>query len=58
MTTRILIGLIVLCGVALGVARDSKAAPLESWDDQIDNATRFKVSRGTRTSATRGSATP
>ena len=40
---RILIGLIVLCGVALGVARDSEAAPLESWDDQINNATRFKV---------------
>jgi hypothetical protein len=45
MTTRarILIGLIILCGVALGVARDGKAAHLESWDDQIKNATRFKV---------------
>jgi len=42
-TSRILIGLIALCGVALGFARDSKAAPLESWDDQINNATRFKV---------------
>jgi uncharacterized protein DUF1566 len=40
---RILICLAVMCVVALGVARDSAAVPLESWDDQINNPTRFKV---------------
>ena len=40
---RILTILSLLWVAGLSVARDGRAAPLESWDDQINNATRFKV---------------
>jgi hypothetical protein len=35
--------LATVCVVGLGSARDGGAVPLESWDDQINNPTRFKV---------------
>ncbi len=40
---RILMVLSVLCVAALDIARDGVAAPLESWDNQINTPLRFRV---------------
>ena len=42
-SVRIVTILATVCVVGLGGARDGGAVPLESWDDQINNPTRFKV---------------